>query len=334
MSIAQPSAAFKNKLITTTATELLQINFPPIDYVVRGYIAEGLTVLAGRPKVGKSWMALDLALAVSLGGKALGSISVAQADVLYLGLEDNKRRLQRRIDQLAPRGALPDRLHLAVTCPRLNDGGIEAIEEWCDRVDHPRLIVVDVFGQVRPERRQNDSLYDADYRALSPLKQPADHRELAILVLHHTNKRDEPEDPFDAVSGTTGLTGAADTVLILAKGPQGPTLYGRGRDIDEVNIALRFNPPTGQWIALGDVNEARRTDERKAILDVLFDAEEPLSPTAIAQETSMKCPNVKKLLGKMVSAGEVVKLKRGQYCHPKHCPNPPPGHHDHPVTFQ
>lgn len=333
MSNAQPSAAFKKKLITTTATELLQRKFPPIDYVVPGYLADGLSLLAGRPKVGKSWMALDFALAVGLGGAALGSIPVDQADVLYLGLEDNERRLQRRIRQLVPGDALLDHLHLSTICPRLNEGGIEAIEEWCDRVDHARLIVVDVFGQVRAERRQNDSFYEADYRALSPLKQLADSRQLAILALHHTNKRDEPDDPFDAVSGTTGLTGAADTVLVLAKGPHGPTLYGRGRDIDEVSTALRFNPSTGQWIALGDAVEARRTDERKAILDALLEAEEPFSPTAIAAATTMRYANVKKLLGKMVSAGEVVKLTRGRYCHPNHHPDLAPDHHDHPIPI-
>jgi RecA-family ATPase len=310
----------KVQLFTTTAAELLQTKFPPIDYVIPGYIAEGLTVLAGRPKVGKSWMALDFALAVSLGGVALASIKVSQGDVLYLGLEDNARRLQRRIDQLAPTGALPARLHLATECPRLDKGGIDAIEDWCDRVNQPRLIVVDVFGQVRPENRQNDSLYDSDYRALSPLKQLADRRHLAVLVLHHTNKRDEPEDRFDAVSGTTGFTGAADTVLILAKGPQGPTLYGRGRDIEEVETALRFEPK-GQWIALGEAGDVRRTDERKAILDALLEAEEPLSPTTIATATGMKYLNVRRLLGKMVTAGEVMKLKRAQYCHPSHRPS-------------
>lgn len=325
--------ASKKTLSTTTATELLDTKFPPIEFVVPGYIAEGLTVLAGRPKVGKSWMALDLALAVALGGAALGSIAVDQADVLYLGLEDNARRLQRRINQLA-RGTRPERLHLATTCPRLNDGGIEAIEEWCDRVAKPRLIVVDVFGQVRPERRQIESPYEADYRALSPLKQLADRRQLAMLALHHTNKRDEPEDPFDTVSGTTGLTGAADTVLILAKGPQGPTLYGRGRDIEEINTALRFDPSTGQWIALGDAVEARRTDERKAILDALLDAGGPLSPTAIAAATGMKYQNVRKLLAKMVRAGEMVRLKRAQYCDPTHRQDLSPDHNGHKVTIQ
>ena len=328
------SKAKPPRLLTTTAAELLQTAFAPVDYVIPGYIAEGLTVLAGRPKAGKSWMALDMAIAVALGSTALGSIQVSQADVLYLGLEDNARRLQRRIDQLAPAGALPDRLYLATECPRLNEGGIEAIEQWCDDVTFPKLIVVDVFGKVRPERRQSESPYEADYRALEPLKQLADRRRVAVLIIHHTNKRDEPEDPFDAVSGTTGFTGAADTILILAKGPQGPTIYGRGRDIEEINTALRFNTSTGQWTALGDATAVRRTDERKAILDVLLEAAEPLSPTEIAGAAGMKYANVKKLLGKMVTAGEVVKLKRARYCHPNHRPGVSPDHHDHQVTIQ
>lgn len=317
------------KLDTITAAELLQTEFAPIDYVIPGYLAEGLTVLAGRPKAGKSWMALDFGIAVSLGGKALGSISVDQADVLYLGLEDNKRRLRTRIDQIAPSGALPARLHLATGCPRLDQGGLEAIEEWCDTVSRPKLIVVDVFGQVRPERRQNESPYDADYRALSPLKKLADRKQIAILAIHHTNKREEPDDPFDAVSGTTGFTGAADTILVLAKSPNGPTLYGRGRDIEEVNTALRFEP-TGQWIALGDVTAVRRTDERKAITTALYEAGEAMSPTEIAEAASMKSTNVRKLLGKMVKDSEVVKVGRAKYCYPGFAL--PPDHNDHKVT--
>jgi hypothetical protein len=178
---------------------------------------------------------------------------------------------------------------------------------------------------------------------LEPLKALADSRELAVIVVHHTSKREELSDPFDAVSGTTGLTGAADTVLILARDGLGTTLYGRGRDIDEIEVAMRFDGRSGQWMLLGDADTVRRTDERKAILDALLDADEPLGPTAIADAAGMKSGNVRRLIGKMVKASEIVKTGRGKYRHPnkpdldKRDPHQAdqqgdPGHVDHKVT--
>ena len=202
-------------LQTVTAQELSRHEFPPITFVVPEYIAQGLTVLAGRPKAGKSWLGLGIAVAVATGEPALGSIEVETGDVLYLALEDNRRRLQRRLNQLLPGSEKPERLHLATFCPRLDEGGLEAIDRWCRTVPNARLVVIDVLNKVRSQRGSNESLYDADYRALAPLKGLADELDIAIVVVHHTNKREDVSDPFDGVSGTTGLTGAADTVLIL-----------------------------------------------------------------------------------------------------------------------
>jgi hypothetical protein len=287
-----------------------------VRYVVPGYIAEGLTVLAGRPKLGKSWLALDLAIAVATGGSVLGLPRIEQGDVLYLALEDNERRLQKRLFQLLPPSEMPERLAVETECPRLDQGGIEAIREWTESVSSPRLIVVDVFNKVRPETKRGENPYEADYRALAPLKALADEKSLAVLIVHHTRKM-EADDPFDTVSGTTGFTGAADTVLVLARTSQGSTLYARGRDIEEIETAVQFDKLTGRWSVLGAASEVRRSDERSLILDVLKEAEEAMSPSDLAAATGAKANNVKQLLFKMAKAGEVTKLKgRGQYLHP------------------
>ena len=321
MTNVQPLRAHKYRLNVTTAATLASITFPDISSVVPRYVVQGLTVLAGRPKAGKSYLALNLGVAIATGSRVL-DVEVEQGDVLYLALEDNQRQLQRQLDQMIPFGEKPDRLHFATECNRLDNGGLEAIEDWCNNVAAPRCVIVDVFGRVRADRRRDESPYDYDYRTLIPLKSLADRLGIAVVVIHHTNKRQDVDDPLDAVSSTTGFTGAADTILVLAKGPQGPTLYGRGRDVEEIETALRFDQARGQWLALGDAIDVRRTDERKTILDALFEAEEPLSPTAIAAVTGMKYPNVKKLLGKMVKAGEVIKVKRASYCHPDHQSDP------------
>jgi predicted ATP-dependent serine protease len=312
----QPQA---RKLGQLSAADLLRKSLPPVRYLVPDYIAEGLTVLAGRPKLGKSWLALDIAIGVATGGATLGSKTVEQGDVLYLALEDNERRLQKRLLQLLPPSEMPERLAVETECPRLDQGGIEAIRQWTESVPSPRLVVVDVFNKVRPESKRGESLYKADYDALDPLKKLADEKSLAILIVHHTRKQ-EAEDPFDTVSGTTGFTGAADTVLVLQRSSQGTTLYARGRDIEEVETAVEFNKQTGRWSVLGAAVEVRRSDERSLILEMLKVADEPMSPSELASATRGKPNNIRQLLFNMAKAGEVTKLKgRGKYVHPNRC---------------
>src|SRR3954453_4701824 len=161
-------------LVTVSASALMAKEFPPTDYVVEGYIAEGLTVLAGRPKLGKSWLALDLAISVASGGAALGSVQVQQGSVLYLALEDNERRLKSRLSQRLQARPVPEGLVFATHCPRLDKGGTEAISGWLDGADQPRLVIIDVFTKVRPESLGRESPHEADYRALAPLKRLAD----------------------------------------------------------------------------------------------------------------------------------------------------------------
>lgn len=129
----------------------------------------------------------------------------------------------------------------------------------------------------------------------------------------------EAEDPIDTVSGTTGLTGAVDTILVLASTSQGTTLYGRGRDIEEIEKAIRFDKESCRWTIEGDASEVRRTDERGAILAALLEAGAPMSPSDLSAATGMPSLNVRQLLFKMVRAEEVVKCGRGRYRHPQ-CP--------------
>src|SRR3954453_4066021 len=237
-------------------------DLPPMRFVVRDYLAEGVTVLGGKPKIGKSWLTAGICIAVATGGYALGSIKVDEGDVLWLALEDNKRRLQRRLNQLIPTGNRPKRLYYDLTCPRLDDGGLEAIREWIGSVPNARLVVVDVLNKVRPAQKPNEGIYDYDVRSLAGLQSLAAEFGIAIVVVHHTRKA-EAEDPFDCLSGSTGLTGTADATLILARDSQGTTLYGRGRDLDEIESAMSFDKTTGHWSVLGDAASVRTTDERK-----------------------------------------------------------------------
>ncbi|MGH1587867.1 AAA family ATPase [Methylobacterium phyllosphaerae] len=300
------------------AAELRRLTFPPIRYVVPGYIAEGCTLLAGRPKLGKSWMVLESALAVARGGTCLGSIACEQGDVLYLALEDNRRRLQRRIDKLL--GPFdpewPAALEYATEWPRANEGGVDRIRTWILARANPRLVIVDVLAMFKPVRGSSESLYEADYAAIKGLQALAGEHSVAVVIVHHTRKSGAESDPFEKVSGTLGLSGAADTTLILDRDGNGATLYGRGRDIEEIESAVVFDKLGCRWHVQGEAAEVRRTDERGGVLAALEDADEPMSPGEVAVATGHRRNAVDQLLFKMSKAGEVLKAGRGRYVHP------------------
>jgi hypothetical protein len=249
-----------------------------------------------------------LAVAISTGGKAFGNLEVEEGDVLYLALEDNERRLKKRLDKLCP-SMVPPRLDVAFECPPIDKGGIKAIREWVAEKDNPRLIIVDVFSRVRVKTLENETLYQSDYRALQPLKALADQKGLAIIVVHHTRKM-RADDLFDMVSGSTGFTGAADTTLVLSKDSQGVTLYGRGRDIEEIDTAMYFDKETCMWRLLGAASEVRRSDQRTLILDVLAEATEAMFPRTIATATGLPDVSVRQLLLKMARGSHQARSRQ------------------------
>lgn len=294
------------------SVQLDAIQFPPVRYLVEGYVAEGATLLAGAPKIGKSWMALNIAHAVATGQPVFGSVPTRQGDVLYIALEDNPRRLQRRQTRM---GAQPTpHLQFHTRWMMLEEGAIEAMDAWITRSADPVLIVVDVLAKVRAQSRGNDQAYEADYFALSGMQTLASARGIAILIVHHTRKADA-DDPFDTVSGTRGLTGAADAVLVLRRdfANKRAKLYGRGRDIAEVETAMAFDGNTGSWRALDAIEAAAMTPDREAIVKVLIDAGEPLSARAVAERSGLEYSTIRKVLGRMADSGEIGKARRGLF---------------------
>ena len=215
-----------------------------------------------------------------------------------------RRRLQGRMNRLLP---VTEVAAAAYVCysewPRLDEGGIDAIAQWADDEPDPRLVVIDTLAMVRGEKLGNEAAYDADYRALSEVRSLASERNLAIVVVHHERKLDA-EDPLDQVSGTTGLTGCADTVLVLSRKSQGTILYGRGRDIEEIETAMTFEKETCRWRVLGPASEVHRSEERNQILGALSEAGGPLSVPNIAAGTGLPRNNVDQLLYKMAKAGD------------------------------
>jgi hypothetical protein len=294
-----------------SAVALMATVFAPISWIVPGYVVEGMTLLAGAPKAGKSWLALGWMIAVASGGYAMGSVHCEQGDVLGLMLEDNRRRLQRRLRQMRL-AEVPERLRLLTQWPTLDEQCIGEIEAWIASVENPRLIVVDVFARVKGQKRQKETDYDADYRQAAALQALASRHGLAVVIIHHTRKM-SAEDPFDEVSGTRGLTGAADTVLVLKKDGGTPVLYGRGRDLEEIETALQFDNETGTWSILGEAWQVADTIERRVIQEVLGRSVGPMTPSEVAAAVGKSRQNVQKMLAKMYADGKVEKVSSGRY---------------------
>lgn len=299
-----------------TAATLRNTVFKPISWVVHGLIPDGLTILAGKPKLGKSWLLLDVAVAVASGGYTLDQ-KCAQGDVLYAALEDNERRLKGRLSKVCQlRDQWPERLTFWTDMARLEDGGIDQLRAWVSSVPSARLIVIDVFSKVKRPKGGQEGVYDADYLAAAPLKRLADETGVAVVIVHHLRKAAADDDPLDAVSGSTGLTGAADTILVLNRGSDGVTLYGRGRDIEEIESAVQFDRHACRWSILGDAREVRLSSERRAILQALRESAEPMSPAALADVTDQPSGNIRRLLHSMAKDGEVKRLERGKWTLP------------------
>lgn len=289
-----------------TADKLMDAEFPEPRWAVPGIVAEGLNVLAGPPKVGKSWMSLGLALAVASGGRAFDMLDVDPGPVLYLALEDTPRRLQTRMGKLLGGEPAPAGLTLATTCPTLPAGGDQAIAAWLDQHPDARMVVLDVFAKMRGPTRQGMAAYDADYAAVSRAKRIADDYGVALVLVHHVRKM-ASEDFLAEVSGTNGIAGAADAVLVLKRGRNQAdgVLNVTGRDVDEAEYGLAFHSGSGAWQLLdGPASDHTLHDTRATILRYL--RENPgMGPTAISTNTGLDLASVKQTCRRMASDGQL-----------------------------
>jgi hypothetical protein len=320
---------------TFTAVDLMALDLPPVKWVVPDLLPEGVTLLAGKPKLGKSWLAFGIGVAVASGGVVLGTKRVEQGEAIYLALEDNQRRLKKRLGKLLSGDGAPEGLHISTAWPRVDEGGEEALEEWLADHSGARLVVVDVLKRVRPRVSRYQSVYDADYESLEALHTLADRHGIAVLCVHHLRKA-RADDPMDEISGSTGLSGAADGVLLLKRdrGRGDAYLHVDGRDIEEpAELALTWDPNTACWTLAGDAEQYRISQTRAEIIEVLERTGEPMTPTEVADALGKSVNTIKQRLWHMSKEGQVL-ADDGRYSlptdhNPRNSRNPNP---EEPVT--
>jgi hypothetical protein len=300
-----------------TAKALRTMAFPPLSYLLPGLIPEGLCLLVSRPKLGKSWLVLDLAIATAEGRFVLGELKPESGEVLYLAMEDGRRRLQRRLTRLLPTfsGTWPAGLTMATEWPR-SDQGITEIENWIKETTRaekcPRLIIVDTLAQFR-NLATGKNVYLEDYAAISGLQKLASKYSLTIVAVHH-DRKSGADDVFDTVSGSLGLPAAADTIAIMKREAGTVTLHIRGRDVEESEKALQFNKATCRWTILGEASEIRLSDERSRVLAALERAGVPLTTgDVISLANLVSRTAADKLLLRMEEDGQIERIKRGLY---------------------
>ncbi|PJI55855.1 hypothetical protein CTI14_01340 [Methylobacterium radiotolerans] len=308
-----------------TADWLMDQYFPPVRYVVDGVIPEGFCLLVAPPKFGKSWLVLGLGLAVSSGTPALGCIPTGKArPVLYAALEDGPRRLQSRIKALAP-AQIDDTLTFITKIGR-NDI-FETLQAFVDKwSDHEPVVILDTLGKAMPPAVSGESSYERDYRVGGMLKAIADSAPgAAIVVVHHTRKADSV-DFLDAVSGTQGLAGSADTIVVLSRErlSKDATLRVTSRDAAEGEYRISLEG-VGTWTLAGgsladaahSAQTARATsgvgDRMGEILETLARFPEGVKPKDVATITNMNPDDVGRYLRRAADAGRAERLGFGVY---------------------
>ncbi|MQA78095.1 MAG: AAA family ATPase [Streptosporangiales bacterium] len=328
----EPAHSHAAAEVTTNAPDLLaglrngkwldgQV-FLPLTYAVPGVVPEGLSLLVGAPKIGKSWMVLDFALGVAHGGYALGCLPAGEArPVFYAALEDGDRRMQDRCRRLLDREPIPERLDYMT---QVMPGNVVAtLAAWLGMHGAERpLVILDTLGKVMPPALQGETTYSRDYRIGSTLKRLADDHPGACLLVNHHDRKAASEDFVDAVSGTNGLAGAADSVLVVsrARGETTGVLRVTGRDAPEGEYAVTFDDAV--WTLDGEDLDAAARRAREARVTaglgdrsaevVAFVGKNPDGVRARDVEAALG-DDARRYLARLVDAGRLRRASRGLY---------------------
>ena len=230
---------------------LLDMDLPATKFVIKDLLPQGLAIIGGSPKVGKSWLMLDWCVRIAKGEK-IWNFPVTQGTTLYVSLEDTASRLQERL--LSVTDEAPN-VFFTTFSFKIGEGLEEQIKSFV--ADHPEtaLIVIDTFQMIR--NTGSEISYASDYNEVEVIKKLAEELKITILLVHHLRKQGD-SDPFNMLSGTNGLAGGVDTMFVLDKSKRcstNATLYCSGRDIEDREIELSFDKDSCTWNFVSDSSD-------------------------------------------------------------------------------
>jgi DNA-binding CsgD family transcriptional regulator len=285
-----------------TAEELLKTEFPKPTWLIPGVLPEGLTLLSGKPKVGKSWLALLLCIELA---RTTGK------PIVYFALEDKPARLKARLQVLGIED--PANLHFVFSCPRLDRGGREEIQKISE-LYNPLLIVIDPWVAIKPKSKATKTgtdVYLTDYENLAYFKRLTEQG-TNILIVHHKRKV-ESEDPLDEILGTTGMSGAVDNVLSLKRkrGDKIGALEVIARDYEEQSWGLIFE--NGKWLILGEAREVMMADQERRIIEAIGELGGTATPKAVAEYLNKNYHTIKNQMQRMLHKGILRRGIKGTY---------------------
>lgn len=314
-----------------TAEQILSMDIPDPDWIIETYLPVGAAAFGGRAKIGKSFAALNMAIAVASGGSVFkkDGCNATEGRVLYLGLEDYVRRLKKRlIPMFGDQKKGLDKLHFVTEWARADEGGIDNLKLWLARYPDTKLIVIDTLAMIRPlSDQESKNGYLSDYLAWKEFRSIAYQHNVAIVVIHHHNKMN-PDDWIDSFSGTTGITGGANTLIGLFKknrDEKRAEIKITGHDFDEeISESLEFDDLTCRWISLGNT-KARiaqmETDETLEAIATLGINQKTFTPNDIGEwinasrESADQVPanTIQQRILRLWKEGHLKKIKHGVY---------------------
>lgn len=267
-SEAAETQASRPKASYSLAADLINQDIDPLEYFIDGILPEGFGVIAGAPKVGKSWLVLQAAVEIATGGALLGHGVIEARPVLYFALEDGPRRMQSRLQILiAKRDITLDKLQIAYVAPAITEGLEGDISAWLKEHDHG-LVIIDVLAKVRPAAGGKGSAYDEDYKLFGPIQNVIKaHKGSGIAVVTHKRKQGA-DDPLATIQGTTGVSGSADWTWMVDRARLKTTgeILVVGRDIaSDMSIAAEF---AAGW-SLSTKQTAGKSAEQNLVLEAL-----------------------------------------------------------------
>jgi hypothetical protein len=293
------------------AADLLLLDLAPLRWIVPDLLPEGTTVLAASPKVGKSCLVYQLVIEVSIGGDLLGR-RVTPGSCLYLALEDGQRRGQDRLrTALAGRTLPAGRLEIRWEARHIGKGLEDDLTAWLDAHADAAVVAIDTLQKVRAHADSRRNAYEVDVEDLGRLQNLFRDRNVSLLIVHHLRK--QPDDDFLAsVSGTYGITGSADTILVIRRKRLETLgkLSATGRDIEEANLSVNFTG--GLWSAapVGSEFLAGARSERSRVYELIRE-QGPIYPAAIADQIGLLRPSVARMVKEMSDDGAIQRIARG-----------------------
>ena len=299
------------------AVDLRMDTIPPARPVVKDLLYEGMLLFGGKSKRGKSWLMLDLAVSVATGSPVWGHFAVPEPQpVLYVSLEDGRRRIKGRLESIPPDVSERGYLQFLYNFPMLDQGGMEKLQGYIESGRY-RLIIIDVLARIEPQgKRGSEKTYLEIYDMFAPLQDLHREHPTCLAMVTHLRKADA-EDIFDTLHGSVGYQGIQDALWVMERPPQNKVAVVHTRPNEGEEQALHVAFVDGHWEFLGHDKDIRFSQDRNLVRELAKETHgRGLTISDVLKGLSLprgRYQKAKQLMYRMVRDGEMTRIARGRY---------------------